>query len=106
MNNIEGNTLKDVIVCMTGIAKGHEFEINDKFIKDLKDSTGILNDCEECMQGLLKQINYKTQYSFIADNFLRKYGQDLTGFLKNYFSESELFPVWQHLNNIPTYKKK
>jgi len=39
MDNInkEENTLNDVIVCMTGEARGHEFFINEKFITDLKD---------------------------------------------------------------------
>jgi hypothetical protein len=78
----------------------------DKLTKDLKDSTGVINDCEECMQGILKQIKYKTQYSFLADNFFKKYGQDLTAFLKDYFNEKELYPAWKHLNEIPTYKKK
>ena len=36
MNNpIQDNILNDVIICMTGIAKGHEFEVNEVFTQKL-----------------------------------------------------------------------
>ena len=77
----------------------------DNLITALWDSTGTFNDDEEKMQGTLRQINYKSQYSWLAYKFYEKYGKDLTGYLKDAFSAEELYPVWSYLNTLPTYKK-
>lgn len=74
-------------------------------IDKLWDAHGFFNDCEECIPAVIKQVNYKTQYSWLADNFQKKYNQDLTAYLKNYFSEQELYSSWKHLDSLPTYKK-
>lgn len=70
------------------------------------ESYGYFNDNEEQMQGALKQLTYKEQYSQVAAAFFSKYAEDLTRFLKAHFSESELYPVWQHIENLPLYKNK
>lgn len=70
------------------------------------ESYDAFDDDEEQMQGALKQLNYKEQYSQVAAAFYSKYTEDLTRFLKAHFSESELFPVWQHIENLPLYKNK
>jgi len=64
------------------------------------------DDDEEQMQGALKQLTYKEQYSQVAAAFYNKYTEDLTSFLKAHFNESELYPVWQHIENLPLYKNK
>jgi len=64
------------------------------------------DDDEEQMQGALKQLTYKEQYSQVAAAFYNKNTEDLTSFLKAHFSESELYPVWQHIENLPLYKNK
>jgi hypothetical protein len=66
----------------------------------------VFDDDEEQMQGALKQLTYKEQYSQVAAVFYNKYTEDLTSFLKAHFSESELYPVWQHIENLPLYKNK
>jgi hypothetical protein len=66
----------------------------------------VFDDDEEQMQGALKQLTYKEQYSQVAAVFYNKYAEDLTSFLKAHFSESELYPVWQHIENLPLYKNK
>jgi hypothetical protein len=66
----------------------------------------VFDDDEEQMQGALKQLTYKEQYSQIAAAFYNKYTEDLTSFLKAHFNESELYPVWQHIENLPLYKNK
>lgn len=76
--------------------------------KQVWDSYGTFNDNEEQMQGALKMIRYKTQYSQVADRFVTIYKEDLTLFLKAHFSATELFPVWDHLEKLPSgfVKKK
>lgn len=80
----------------------------DYLVNQIWDSAGTFNDNEEQMQGALKTLKFKTQYSWLADRFLTTKKQDLTLFLKNYFSANELYPVWRHLENLPTgfFKKK
>ena len=58
------------------------------------------------MQGALKSLTYKEQYSQVAAAFFNKYTEDLTSFLKAHFNESELYPVWRHIENLPLYKNK
>lgn len=70
------------------------------------ESYDAFDDDEEQMQGALKQLTYKEQYSQIAARFFALYAEDLTRFLKAHFDESELFPVWQHIENLPLYKNK
>ena len=70
------------------------------------ESYDAFDDDEEQMQGALKSLTYKEQYSQVADAFYSKYTQDLTNFLKAHFNESELYPVWQHIENLPLYKNK
>jgi len=70
------------------------------------ESYDAFDDDEEQMQGALKQLTYKEQYSQIAARFFALYAEDLTRFLKAHFSESELYPVWQHIENLPLYKNK
>ena len=79
---------------------------SEKWIDDMWNTTGFFNDDEEAMVNLIRQLQYKTQYSFLADKFAQEKGEDLTAYLKNYFSESELYPVWKHLKDLPTYAKK
>ena len=75
-------------------------------IKKIHNSVGLLNDCEDCIIGILKSINYQTQYSWLAYNFYNKYGKDMTAFIKGAFNSNELYPGWQHLETRPPYKKK
>ena len=76
-----------------------------EIITKLWDSVGLFDDCEQCMQAQLLRINYKTQYSQLVDAFQKKYGRDLTNWLKEYYNETELFPAWQHIESRPAYKK-
>jgi len=77
----------------------------DSLIKKVYDSTGWLNDCEDCIIGVLKSITYQTQYSYLADKFNQKYGRDMTTFIKDAFNSQELFPGWSHIESRPAYKK-
>ena len=80
----------------------------DYLVNQIWNSTGTFNDNEEQMQGALRTLKYKTQYSWLADRFVTTKKEDLTLFLKNNFSANELYPVWRHIENLPTgfFKKK
>lgn len=49
---------------------------------DIYNSFGLFNDCEECVISIFKQLNYKTQVSYLSDYFYKKYGFDLLSFLR------------------------
>lgn len=76
----------------------------DYLAKQIFNSYGgaLFDDNEEQMQGALKTLKYKTQYSWLADRFLTIYKEDLTLFLKAHFTANELYPVWRHLDNLPS----
>lgn len=78
----------------------------DTLVNKLWEAHGLFNDCEECIPAVLKQLSYKTQYSWLADNFQKKYNQDLTAYLKNYFSADELYSSWKHIDTLPNFKKQ
>lgn len=82
----------------------------DYIAKQIWDSYGswYSDDNEEQMQGALKMIRYKTQYSQVASRFFSIYQEDLTAFLKEHFTSTELYPAWSYLDKLPTgfVKKK
>jgi len=80
--------------------------LTNDLVTKVYDSVGFFNDCEECIVGVLKQINYQTQYSWLAYNFYKKYGKDMTTYIKDAFNATELYPGWSHVESRPTYRKK
>ena len=78
----------------------------ESMISEIYDSRGFFNDCESCIVGALRKINYKTQYSWLANAFYNKYKRDMTAYIKEGFNETELYPAWLHLDALPTYRKK
>ena len=75
-------------------------------INDIYDSRGFFNDCESCIVGTLRKIQYKTQYSWLANAFYNKYKKDMTAYIREGFNETELYPAWLHLESLPVYRKK
>jgi len=78
----------------------------DSMIKDIYESRGFFDDCESCIVGTLRKIQYKTQYSWLANAFYNKYKRDMTAYIKEGFNETELYPAWLHLDALPVYRKK
>lgn len=60
------------------------------------------NDDEEQMVSALKSVKYKTQYSWLVDKFQQRTGDDLTAWLRNYFSDKELETPFNYLANLPS----
>lgn len=78
----------------------------DSWVEQLYNTHGIFNDDETAMKGLIKQIKFQTQYSFLASRFFIKYGKDMTAWLKEYYNTEELKAPFDYLNTLPTYAKK
>ena len=75
-----------------------------QWCQDMYSSHTIVNDDEEKMITLIKNIQYQTQYSFLVWVFSKIYKQDLTEWIRNYF-KLDFEKVIAHLKGIPTYKK-
>lgn len=74
----------------------------DQLIAKILASHHWYNDDEEQMVSALKSIKYKTQYSWLVDNFQKAVGEDLTAWLRNYFSDKELEVPFNWIANLPT----
>jgi hypothetical protein len=90
---------------------GYKFpQLNEQdardWVKKMYDTMGWFNDDEEAMQGLLYRIKYQSVYSCLADLFQETYNQDMTAWLKNYYSNSELAGPFNYLYTLPTWEKK
>ena len=68
------------------------------------DIVGPFNDVEK-MKGLINQIQYKTQFSYLAYAFFLLTQTDLMAWLKDKFSAEDLQAPIDYLNKLPTYKK-
>ena len=77
-----------------------------KWAGDMYATDGFITNDKTEMTRLLRSIEYRCQYSFLAYAFSVRYGKDLTTWLKEKFSTEELAPGFEHLNKQPLYKKK
>lgn len=73
----------------------------DKYGKTLWYATGNINDDEEAIYGVFRQIQYKSQISFLAYYFFNKYRKDLYQYLKSYLNNSELNTLLTITNKKP-----
>jgi hypothetical protein len=62
----------------------HLFNVDttNRFVKRLYDSMGYFSDDESAVFSVFSQMKYKTQVSWISDQFNRTYKLDLFNFLK------------------------
>jgi len=68
--------------------------------KIIFDAKGYFNDDEAAVYGVFGQLTYKTQVSFLADQFFLVYKQSLYGFLQNMFNDKELAQVAIIVNKL------
>lgn len=57
-------------------------DTTNRFVKRLYDAMGYFTDDESAVFSVFSQMKYKTQVSWISDNFNRTYKIDLFNFLK------------------------
>jgi len=74
----------------------------NQLIQKILQSHHWYNDDEEQMTSALKSIKYKTQFSWLVDNFQKQTGEDLIAWLRNYYSDKELETPFNWIANLPT----
>lgn len=70
----------------------------EQLADQLNDAIGFFSDDENAVYGILRQLNYKTQLSWLADVFFEKYKMDMYQLLNRNLSEEEMDVV----NSIAT----
>lgn len=73
----------------------------EKLADQLNDAIGFFSDDENVVYGILRQLNYKTQLSWLADVFFEKYKMDMYQLLNRNLGEEEMDVV----NSIATQLK-
>jgi hypothetical protein len=78
------------------------------YSKEIYDSFGAFNDCEECAKAVIRRMRTQANLSFLVDVFYQKYGQDLLNFLRggwwpqDRLSDSDVNELNQYIKNLPT----
>lgn len=73
----------------------------EKLADQLNDAIGFFSDDENAVYGILRQLNYKTQLSFLADVFFEKYKMDMYQLLNRNLGDEEMDVI----NSIATQLK-
>lgn len=75
--------------------------------KQIYDSFGVFNDCEECVKSVFKSLRTKSNVSFLAKVFAANYGQDLLSFLRggiwpqDRLSDSDVAEIDSYISKLP-----
>ena len=64
--------------------------VANALVDTLWDATGIINDDEEAIYGVFRNLQYLSQISYLSQVFYAKHKQDLYGYLSNYLNTDEL----------------
>jgi hypothetical protein len=62
----------------------------DTLAKQIHGAIGYIYDDENSVYGALRQLTTKTQLSFLADTFTKKYSEDLYQYLRRNLSDDEM----------------
>lgn len=76
------------------------YSSTNDLMKQIYNAKGLFVDNEPAVYGAFKQLKYKTQVSWLADNFFKTYGKDIFGFLDSFLSDKELAVVTQITDNL------
>ncbi len=77
--------------------------------KQIYDSFGAFNDCEECAIAVFKRCRTKANASFLADIFSQRYSEDLLTFLRggwwpqDRLSDSDVNTINNYVNQLPNF---
>lgn len=75
--------------------------------KQIYESFGMFNDCEECVKSVFKSLKTKSNVSFLAKVFAANYGQDLLSFLRggiwpqDRLSDSDVAEIDSYISKLP-----
>lgn len=80
--------------------------IAEKLAKEVYDSVGYVYDDSTKAAGAIKQLQYKSQVSFMADIFQQKYGKDMKAFMDSGFDTEDqkktLVEVYNYVKKLPS----
>lgn len=77
--------------------------------REIFDSFGAFNDCEECAIAVTKRCRTKANFSFLAYIFQQEYSQDLLTFLRggwwpqDRLSDADVNTINQYISTLPNY---
>jgi hypothetical protein len=75
-----------------------------KLAKDIYDSVGYVWDNSTQAAGAIKQLQYKTQVSYLADIFQNQYSRDMKTYLERAFDtdsqKNTLLEIFNYVNNL------
>jgi len=74
---------------------------SDFYAKQINSAFGIINDDEQKIFGVFRQLRFKAQVASIVDAFYRLYKKDLLTTLKSKLSESELNEIVKIIETKP-----
>lgn len=88
-----------------------KMETTNNYIKTIKKSIGYLYDNPEEILGVFRQLKYKSQVSWLADNWQKKEGSDLQAWLSDKLDTAKqrdsYLEILSITKNLPTgYLKK
>lgn len=75
--------------------------------KQIYDSFGMFNDCEECVKSVFKSLRTKSNVSFLAKIFAQVYDQDLLSFLRggiwpqDRLSDADVAEIDSYISKLP-----
>lgn len=76
----------------------------DNLAKIIYDAKGIVNDNEASVYGVFQSLKSRSQVSYLAGAFFRRYNQSLIGYLQSFLNQQELSAVAKITNKLPAFK--
>lgn len=77
---------------------------SDFLAKSIYDSKGIFNDDEDKLFGVFKSLKTKSQVSFLAEVFYRKYKRDMIAYINSFLNDKEMLTLKNIVDKLPNYK--
>jgi hypothetical protein len=81
----------------------------DQYAKDIYNSFGGFNDCEECVKAVFKKLRTKSNLSFLAEIFEQKYDSDLLDFVRggwwpqDRLSDADVAEINRYIKQLPNW---
>jgi hypothetical protein len=79
------------------------------YAKEIYDSFGMFDDCEECAIGVFRRLRTQANLSYLSDIFVQVYGEDLLTFLrgglwpKDRLSDEDVATINDMISKLPSF---
>lgn len=74
--------------------------------KNIYDSKGYFNDDEDKLYGVFKSLKTKSQVSYLAEFFYKKYSKDLVAYLQTFLNDDEMARLKKIIDPLPNFKPR